>query len=219
MAASAEEKKRARASHVAWASTTPTPPARSIFKRPWSCSWPRFFRPSAPTSASTRSRRHCSARIPRRPITPGRRWRSWNATSKAPASFATRRRTSRPAAALCCEHTTARCPQEIEKLVELPGVGRKTANVVLGTAFGIAVGRGCRHARCPDQPATGADAAEGPREDRTRPDGTASAERVDRLESPHDPSRPRVLHGAGPRCDDARCESSVRGSAWKKRRT
>ncbi len=31
-------------------------------------------------------------------------------------------------------------PQTLEELVKLPGVGRKTANVVLGTAFGIAVG-------------------------------------------------------------------------------
>jgi endonuclease-3 len=31
-------------------------------------------------------------------------------------------------------------PQTLEQLVELPGVGRKTANVVLGTAFGIASG-------------------------------------------------------------------------------
>ena len=31
-------------------------------------------------------------------------------------------------------------PQTIEELVRLPGVGRKTANVVLGTAFGIASG-------------------------------------------------------------------------------
>lgn len=31
-------------------------------------------------------------------------------------------------------------PRTLEQLVELPGVGRKTANVVLGTAFGIASG-------------------------------------------------------------------------------
>ena len=31
-------------------------------------------------------------------------------------------------------------PQDLEKLVELPGVGRKTANVVLGTAFDMATG-------------------------------------------------------------------------------
>jgi endonuclease-3 len=31
-------------------------------------------------------------------------------------------------------------PKTLEELVELPGVGRKTANVVLGTVFGIASG-------------------------------------------------------------------------------
>ncbi|MEZ6068582.1 MAG: endonuclease III [Planctomycetaceae bacterium] len=31
-------------------------------------------------------------------------------------------------------------PKSLEELVDLPGVGRKTANVVLGTAFGIASG-------------------------------------------------------------------------------
>ena len=31
-------------------------------------------------------------------------------------------------------------PQEMEQLVALPGVGRKTANVVLGTAYGVATG-------------------------------------------------------------------------------
>jgi endonuclease III len=44
----------------------------------------------------------------------------------------------------CCETLLERhsgqIPQDIEKLVDLPGVGRKTANVILGTAFGIAAG-------------------------------------------------------------------------------
>ncbi len=31
-------------------------------------------------------------------------------------------------------------PQSLDELVQLPGVGRKTANVVMGTAFGIASG-------------------------------------------------------------------------------
>jgi endonuclease-3 len=31
-------------------------------------------------------------------------------------------------------------PQDLDALVALPGVGRKTANVVLGTAFGLATG-------------------------------------------------------------------------------
>jgi endonuclease III len=44
----------------------------------------------------------------------------------------------------CCrllaEQYDGQVPQSIEQLVELPGIGRKTANVVLGTAFGIASG-------------------------------------------------------------------------------
>lgn len=44
----------------------------------------------------------------------------------------------------CCQALVARhrgaVPLTIEALVKLPGVGRKTANVVLGTAWGIAVG-------------------------------------------------------------------------------
>jgi endonuclease III len=44
----------------------------------------------------------------------------------------------------CCQMLTDECggevPPELDRLVLLPGVGRKTANVVLGTAFGIASG-------------------------------------------------------------------------------
>jgi endonuclease-3 len=44
----------------------------------------------------------------------------------------------------CCrqlvEEHGGEVPREFEQLVKLPGVGRKTANVVLGTAFEIAVG-------------------------------------------------------------------------------
>jgi endonuclease-3 len=44
----------------------------------------------------------------------------------------------------CCEKLVnghqGEVPAEMDKLVELPGVGRKTANVVLGTAFRIASG-------------------------------------------------------------------------------
>jgi endonuclease-3 len=44
----------------------------------------------------------------------------------------------------CCtklvEEHGGEVPAELEKLVRLPGVGRKTANVVLGTAFAIASG-------------------------------------------------------------------------------
>lgn len=44
----------------------------------------------------------------------------------------------------CCkalvEQHGGQVPSSMEELVRLPGVGRKTANVVLGSAFGIAVG-------------------------------------------------------------------------------
>ena len=38
------------------------------------------------------------------------------------------------------EKYDGKVPKEMASLVQLPGVGRKTANVVLGTAYGIAVG-------------------------------------------------------------------------------
>jgi len=44
----------------------------------------------------------------------------------------------------CCQTLVrqygGRVPEELDQLVELPGVGRKTANVVLGTAYGIPSG-------------------------------------------------------------------------------
>jgi endonuclease-3 len=44
----------------------------------------------------------------------------------------------------CCRQLVqqhgGQVPRDLEALVQLPGVGRKTANVVLGTAFGIASG-------------------------------------------------------------------------------
>lgn len=45
---------------------------------------------------------------------------------------------------LCCQQLVkehgGEVPQQLDALVELAGVGRKTANVVLGTAFGIPTG-------------------------------------------------------------------------------
>ncbi len=44
----------------------------------------------------------------------------------------------------CCqmlvENYDGRIPRDLDQLVTLPGIGRKTANVVLGTAFGLATG-------------------------------------------------------------------------------
>jgi endonuclease-3 len=44
------------------------------------------------------------------------------------------------ACAQIAERYAGRVPQDLDTLVKLPGVGRKTANVVLGTAFGIPTG-------------------------------------------------------------------------------
>lgn len=38
------------------------------------------------------------------------------------------------------EHHDGEVPNSLDALVKLPGIGRKTANVVLGTAFGLATG-------------------------------------------------------------------------------
>lgn len=38
------------------------------------------------------------------------------------------------------DHHAGEVPQDLESLVKLPGVGRKTANVVLGNAFGLTTG-------------------------------------------------------------------------------
>jgi endonuclease-3 len=38
------------------------------------------------------------------------------------------------------ERHSGKVPRDMEQLVALPGVGRKTANVVLGTAYGVATG-------------------------------------------------------------------------------
>ena len=44
------------------------------------------------------------------------------------------------AARVLCEKCNGEVPRSMDELLKLPGVARKTANVVLGTAFGIAAG-------------------------------------------------------------------------------
>ncbi len=54
--------------------------------------------------------------------------------------FRNKARSIQEACRLLVEKHNGQVPQTLEELVELPGVGRKTANVVLGTAFGIPTG-------------------------------------------------------------------------------
>ncbi len=86
-------------------------------------------------------------------VTPGlfRRWPSPKALASAPvneveqvlARLGMYRQKSRHIVGLSqalLERHGGRVPQSLDQLVELPGVGRKTANVVLGVAFGTPEG-------------------------------------------------------------------------------
>ena len=66
--------------------------------------------------------------------------RNWSRPSSPPAFSAARRRTSRTAAASSSSATAAKCRARWRNCIQLDGVGRKTANVVLGNAFGVVVG-------------------------------------------------------------------------------
>ena len=87
-------------------------------------------------------------------------------------------------------------PREMEQLRELPGVGRKTANVVLGNAYGINEGvtvdthvtRVAGTARPNPQ--------HRPAPDRSRSDGPVSPEAVDPAVPSSDLARPAGLHRA-----------------------
>jgi endonuclease-3 len=54
--------------------------------------------------------------------------------------FRNKARNIRDGCRILVEQHGGEVPRDLESLVALPGVGRKTANVVLGTAFGIASG-------------------------------------------------------------------------------
>ncbi len=86
-------------------------------------------------------------------VTPGlfRRWPDAAALAAAPATeveeairstgfFRAKAKNIRGCAAALVERHGGRVPETLAELVRLPGVGRKTANVVLGVAFGRAEG-------------------------------------------------------------------------------
>ncbi len=86
-------------------------------------------------------------------VTPGlfARWPTPVAMAEAPLDaleeavrptgfFRNKARAVRDAARVLVSQHGGEVPQDLEALVELPGVGRKTAKVVLGEAFGLAAG-------------------------------------------------------------------------------
>ncbi len=68
------------------------------------------------------------------------------------------------------EQYSGRVPETIEELLELPGVARKTANVVLGNAFGVASGVVVDTHVTRLSRRLGSDSTKGSSEDRKRPD-------------------------------------------------
>ena len=128
--------------------------------------------------------------------------------------FRNKARSIQGTAAYLLEHHGGEVPETIDELVELPGVGRKTANVVLGTYFsrneGVVV----------DTPSGGLSAAprpdhqHGSGEGRARTDGPGADGGVDHLLPPPHLVRARVCTAKDPRCD--RCElADVCPSAFK----
>ena len=125
------------ASSRSWPSSTRTRTRSSTSPTPTSCSSRRSCPRSAPTSGSTRSRRRSSSdtRTPRR--SPRRRPPSSSRRSSRPVSSARSPDRSSAWRRKSSKSTGGEVPATMEALVELPGVGRKTANVVLGHALGV----------------------------------------------------------------------------------
>ena len=59
---------------------------------------------------------------------------------KSTGFYRNKAKSIRGAAALICERFSGKVPDNMDDLLSLPGVARKTANVVLGNAFGISAG-------------------------------------------------------------------------------
>ena len=100
-----------------------------------------------PTCSSTGSRPTSFAptRRRRRSPRPSRRRREGHRT--ASGCSGRRRRTSSGSPRSSSSEHGGEVPRTLDELIELPGVGRKTANVVLGVAFNAPGGRGRRHPR------------------------------------------------------------------------
>ena len=121
------------------------------------------------------------------------RRRSSRTTSARPASSARRRSRCAGRWRCCSRSTTAQVPRRMDELLRLPGVARKTANVVVAER-GEAAGDRRRHARAPALAAARPHAAGRPGQDRARPDAARAARALERLPAPADLARPPGLH-------------------------
>ena len=95
-------------------------------------------------------------------------------------------------------------PRTMEEMLTIPGAARKTANVVLGTAYGIAAGIVVDTHVQRLSARLDLTKEHRPGEDRAGPDQDRSARQVDSVRAPVDPARPRAVPGP---------QSEVRASA------
>ncbi|KAF5427934.1 MAG: endonuclease-3 [Candidatus Methanomarinus sp.] len=65
---------------------------------------------------------------------------NWNSVSDPLVFTGKRQRISKTAVLLLLKKFNSQVPHTMEELITLPGVGRKTANVVLSSAYGISKG-------------------------------------------------------------------------------
>ena len=102
---------------------------------------------------------------------------------------------------------------------KLPGVGRKTAAVVLGNAFGLAPGHRRRHARRAHRPPARLHLRDRPGEGRAAPARAGAASVVDAVHASADRTRPRRLPVAHARAVDGCVLLSLcpEGSAARRR--
>ena len=121
--------------------------------------------------------------------------RSSSATSSRPASTGRRRRSLRGTMRILIEEHDGEVPTDFDALLRLPGVARKTANVV-SAERGARAGDRRRHARPAALAAARLHAAGGPGEDRARPDAARAARGLGPLPAPADLARPPGLRRA-----------------------
>ncbi len=98
--------------------------------------WRRFSPRSARTSASIWSRRNFSRAIVPPPPTRKRSRQNWKARFVRPVSFGARPKAFEQRRRRSWKNIAARCRRRWRSCTRFPASGRKTANVVLGNAFG-----------------------------------------------------------------------------------
>ena len=91
------------------------------------------------------------------------------------------------------ERHNGEVPDSMDALVKLPGVGRKTANVVLGQRVREERRRRRRHPRCAAEPPPRPHQGDGSGQDRAGSDAAIPARRLGAARAPADLSRPASL--------------------------